>query len=384
MTVRVMQWADGERGQKRWMVDVRARRADGSKVRDRKIVEGPRNMATAWGERRQAVLLGELRAPAAEDGPAKVMTVAQWAPIFVARHYQGKKQSAIDAATSIVETHIVPFAGSRPLDTLKQSVVDDLETTWRKGGYRETKRDRTIGVPTEKTVNNRKVVLISMLKYAVACAEETGLRKMPCKIKLAKIDTQRAPDFYEPELYAKIVETASKLNDPRCLAVVLLGGDAGLRVSEIIAAKRTDANYRTGKITPRSSVYQRSLAERFEDATKGGEEKPVKMTARLADALRALPATGEYLIHDDEGGPLTMKAIKWLVMRVERAAGLPVKGAVHVFRHTYASHLAMANVPVRQIMAMCRHKNLATTLRYMHLARDGQDHAVSALEKLRG
>src|ERR1017187_1185373 len=143
MTVRVTAWTVGERGQKRWMVDVRARRADGSKVRDRKVIEGPRSVGQAWGDRRQSVLLGELRASEPKAGPGKALTVAEWAP-KMERHYQGGKQSATDSALGILATHIVQHIGNVRLDAVKQSVADKLETKWRAGGYPELKRDRVI------------------------------------------------------------------------------------------------------------------------------------------------------------------------------------------------------------------------------------------------
>jgi integrase len=358
---------------------VRATRADGSKVRDRRVVEGTQTAAQGWAERRLAVLVGELRAPALM---AKVLTVAEWAPTF-ARHYQGSKPSAADSAKGIVATHIVQHIGSVRLDLVNQSIVDGLEQTWRKGGYPELKRKRTIkGTSAAKTINNRKMVLISMLKYAVECSSESGLIALPCKVKLAKVDGQKAPRFYEVEEYARIVDAASKMKDKRALAIVLMGGDAGLRVSEMLALKRADI--RGGKITIRTSVYERTTKDRVEGTPKGGLEKTIPMTARLAEALVDVPTKGDYVLHHADASPLTWRAITWIVRKVERAAGLTETGNVHVLRHTYCSHLAMANVPARQIMELARHVDLATSLKYMHLAKDGAGLAVSALEKLRG
>ena len=36
----------------------------------------------------------------------------------------------------------------------------------------------------------------------------------------------------------------------------------------------------------------------------------------------------------------------------------------HTLRHSYATWLAEASVPIRSIMALCGHKNIVTTLRY--------------------
>jgi integrase len=373
------------------MVDVRTRRADGGKVRDRKIVEGPQTMARQWGERRQAVLLGELRAPeptkieAENDGePKKVMTVAQWAPLME-RHYQGKKQSAIDSAMGILWTHIVQRVGHLRLDQIRQSVMDALEATWRTGGYTEIKRDRAIK-PTRsrKTINNRKMVVLTMLKYAIDCADESGLAAMPCRIKLAKVDAQKVPRFYEVETYEQIVEGAAKMRDPRALAIVLLGGEAGLRVGEMMALKWPDVSYRSRRVTIRASLYQRTVDQTFEDATKGGLEKPIPMSRRLVAAMRKLERikNGDHVLQS-EGKAMTWRAVTWIMKKIERAVGLPETGALHVLRHTYCSHLAQAGVPARTIQEMGRHADLSTTMRYMHLARDAKENAIERLDKLR-
>jgi integrase len=374
------------------MVDVRVRRADGTKARDRKIVEGPQTAARGWGERRQAVMLGELhgsgwRGP--EGSPssgAAVLTVSEWSTTFLTRHYMGSKASASDAARSIIETHVVPHVGALPLSRLTTSAVDELEATWRAGGYKEKNRDRLIRpCASTKTINNRRMVVLSLLKYAIACSDETGLTAMPCTIKLAKVDTQKAPAHYSVEEYLSIIGAAKSIDDRRHLAIVLLGGDAGLRRGEMLSLRWRDVNYKTGKITVRESVYQRTITDRVASETKGGLERPVRMTARLGAALKAMPK-GEpdgYVLPGDAEQAITQKTLQVMMQRIERAAGLPQTGRVHVLRHTFCSHLAMAGVPVRTIMDMARHANLTTTLRYMHLAKDAQDSAVVALERLR-
>ncbi len=75
------------------------------------------------------------------------------------------------------------------------------------------------------------------------------------------------------------------------------------------------------------------------------------------------------------------------MQRVERAAGFSEEkqiGAIHVLRHTYASHLAMANVPARTIQELARHADLATTMRYMHLSKDAKEEGIAKLQALRG
>ena len=372
------------------MVDVRTQRADGSKVRDRRIVEGPQSRAQAWGDKRQAVLLGELHAPSPpelEPEPTRVLTVAEWAPTMT-RYYQGRKYSSVDNAQTLIRTHIVPQIGHLPLDRVTDSVKDELEATWRRGGYLEVNRRGTRQIkPTasKKTINNRKQVLLSVLKYALSCSDESGLKSMPCTIKLAKVDVQRAPKFYEVDVYGQLVAAAAKVNDPRAMVVVLLGGDAGLRGGEMVSLRWSDVNMGARRLTVAKATYERTVHDRVEDETKGGKEKPVPMSPRLLKALKKLqPTDHEHVLVNKDGKPLSWRELTGVIMKAERACGMPKRqGLLHVLRHTYVSHLALAGVPAITIKEMARHEHLMTTQKYMHLSKDAKEEGIKALTRLR-
>jgi site-specific recombinase XerD len=51
----------------------------------------------------------------------------------------------------------------------------------------------------------------------------------------------------------------------------------------------------------------------------------------------------------------------------------------HDLRHTFASRLVMAGVPLRAVQVLIGHKRIETTLRYSHL---GEDHLRNAVERL--
>ena len=69
------------------------------------------------------------------------------------------------------------------------------------------------------------------------------------------------------------------------------------------------------------------------------------------------------------------------MMRVQRRAKLRATGGLHILRHTFCSHLAMRGAPALSIQKLAGHKNMQTTLRYMHLAPGETDRAIRLLDR---
>jgi integrase len=163
------------------------------------------------------------------------------------------------------------------------------------------------------------------------------------------------------------------------LVVVLLGGDAGLRMGEIRAIRRQDV------LGDRLWIQRsRDTEEDIEHATKGRQARMVPMTSRLREAIKALPAglQDTHVLLDRWGQPLTPKEVRGHALRAEKEAGLSGTGSCHRLRHTYCSMLAMAGVPARTLQELAGHESLTTSQRYMHHAPSAGQDAVAALEKM--
>jgi integrase len=205
---------------------------------------------------------------------------------------------------------------------------------------------------------------------------------MPCTIQLLKVDDQAEAAFYEHDTYERIVEAARQV-DPRIHAAVLLAGDGGLRRGEIIALELTDVDFKAARMIVRRNVFIQRAVE-YVDSVKGGKAKPIPLTSRLLDALKEVRhLRGPRVFYTDEGQSLTPKILKLWVMRAERRAGLPETGRLHIARHTFASHLAMAGVPARTIQDLARHSSLSTTARYLHLSPSATAEGIAMLDRSR-
>jgi integrase len=396
MSVRVFPWS--KRGKSGFEIDIRITWPEGGKdrVRLKSPVTG-REASKRWGIAREVAILREGKANftktsepppdgSGNDGPSnetacapkstkkKTATLAEFAPRFLREFAaaNGQHQAGIDAKESILRLHLVPHLGPKPLDEILTADVQRLKAIYREGIPGKVK-------PTNeaKTINNRLTVLNKLLKVACEWGE---IPSMPCTIRLLKVAEGEAL-FYEQAVLDRIYEAAAKVGTD-AYVMALLGGDAGLRRGEMLGLNKTDIDYKRRQILVQRHVYKGK-----EGPPKNGKPRYVPMTQRLMSALRAHGhLRGERVLYFCEVAsgrwrPLTPKVARMMAIKIEKAAGLPVTGRLHVLRHTFCSRLAMANAPVRTIQELAGHQSLTTTLRYMHLAHGAKHQAIELLDK---
>ena len=338
-----------------WQVDIRLVLPDGRRFRERKVFKTASKSATQrWGQERERHLL--------RSGPPQhtkeVPTLAVFAPTFLEGHARANRQkpSTIAAKEMILRVHLVPRLGSGRLDTITNEQVQQLK--------------RALSAKTAKTVNNVLTVLNVLLKTAV---EWAILKQMPCTIRLLPVPKTSAT-FHDFDDYEQLVDTARR-SDWQIYLIVLLGGEAGLRCGEMLALEWADVD-----LTARQLCVRRSDWEGHVTVPKGGRQRYVPLTIRLAKALRAYRhLSSPRVLCQQDGSPLTRKTVQNWMRRVTRHARITGNG-VHMLRHTFCSHLAMRGAPARAIQELAGHQDLTTTQRYMHLSPAAIDGAIRLLD----
>lgn len=223
--------------------------------------------------------------------------------------------------------------------------------------------------------NNVLNVLSTALEFAKD--EQKYITEIPCTIKMLDRKS-REMEFHEVDVYERLVTAAATL-DPRTLIVVLLGGDAGFRIGEIVALERNNIDYQRRYIVVEQREYRGEL-----DVPKGREKNnKVNMSTRLVDALQAHRGKGRRVLQRDDGRPITRRIASRWIEHAERKAGLPVTGKLHILRHTFASHLAAAGAPESVIGALAGHGDPQTTKRYIHQVAGVGRSAIELLEQSR-
>jgi integrase len=113
--------------------------------------------------------------------------------------------------------------------------------------------------------------------------------------------------------------------------------------------------------------------------TKNGEDR----TVRLCDRACAILAS----LGPKEAGPVfkykgkAIRSVRTSFIAARKASGLD-DVRFHDLRHTFASRLVQAGVPLYDAGQLMGHKSLEMVQRYAHLAPDYQERAIAALNEI--
>jgi integrase len=298
-------------------------------------------------------------------------TLVQWIDMFVREHSEAKglQPSTIREQRSAFRRYVIPALGeSTPIDKIGTPHFYQL---------RGALTDRKLAPSTVKNV-------MSVLRCATLFFyERQGIDAPTIKVPAVKVP-KRPPKFWEPPQYRALVQAAHE-QGPVAVAMILLMGDCGLRVGEVIALEWSHLRWQ-----PKPQiVIQRSFTDGHFGPPKNGTPRTVPMSARVTAALRSLVRPiGDGLVFvrelDGQITNMTRSAVSWIVCKAERSAGLPGKhddGQLHRLRHTFITRVAASGAPARVIQELAGHASIATTLHYMHVIPGAKDDAIAALER---
>jgi len=200
---------------------------------------------------------------------------------------------------------------------------------------------------------SRNVILASL-----RLAFRTLIRRDPTAgIPQAKVP-RHMPAILSGSEVRRLLEATTSL---KYRAIFMLAYGAGLRVSEVLALETGDID------SERMLIHVR--------AGKTGE-RYVMMSPRLLAALRAywrafrpegpllFPGRGRKGAPD---APLSRVAVRKVLVKAARAAGISKPVSPHILRHSFATHLLDAGADVRTVQVLLGHAHIETTTAYLHL-----------------
>ncbi|MBA3391170.1 MAG: tyrosine-type recombinase/integrase [Deltaproteobacteria bacterium] len=291
---------------------------------------------------RHAVI--EKHAPDSLKPKAKVPTFGEFFDgRYWTEHAIGEKENREGTRAekkAIFARHLGSLAGLA-LDLIDTGAVNQLRAELKE------KLGRTGKPLSEKTRANILNVVSNVLKYAGEC----GVLANAPRVKVKK-PTSPETETWDFEQYGRLLGAAIQIGGPMHTAV-LLAGDAGFRIGEILALNpATDVDFVAGTAT-----ISRQMRRGAVGVPKGGKPRIVPLTPRLVERLRTMK--------DEPSIGLTEGDAKHEIYSLHKLAGLP-QSSWHRCRHAWATHAALLGVSPMWLRRWGGWSGLEMVLRYVH------------------
>lgn len=242
--------------------------------------------------------------------------------------------------------YIVPWFGSQDIRHIGPEDVAELQSSIASGR-------------SPKTVNNTVGVLSTMMTAAVHWGYADGnpcegIRPVPSAPQSFDWYTQRETDTFLSHVMC---------HRPQWHAFFAMALWTGMRQGEQTALQWGDLDLNGGRVTIRRAYTEGKLG-----TPKNGRARTLQMPKALVEVLRQHPRTlrSELVFPSSTGRYATNNLYTSRLRMMSKLCPLR-RIKWHELRHSYASQLATAGVPIAVIQQLMGHSDLKTTMRYAHL-----------------
>jgi integrase len=160
---------------------------------------------------------------------------------------------------------------------------------------------------------------------------------------------------------------------PFVLPLFAFAAFTGARRSEILRSQREDFDFETGQVLIREKKKSRTRKLTFRQVSLHARLKRI-----MRDWFQAHPG-GSFTIVTPNGLPLTPSEANNVFGRAVRGSKWEVMKGYHVFRHSFASNLALKGTHPSVIDALMGHQTEEMRRRYRHLFPEETRSAIDSL-----
>jgi integrase/recombinase XerD len=227
--------------------------------------------------------------------------------------------------------------------------VEEMEKTDLEA-FIEHEQDRGLKLSTVRT----RVAVVKAFFHFLMERGVIGDDVYPWRLKMKLPET--LPRAMDPDDVARLLSVQGSVRDR---AMILLLLRTGMRIGELLNTKVLDVNMREQKIL----IYE---------AEKNQRGRVVFFCDDAKEALKAwlneMDTDKEFVFYGYRGNPLTYPAARMVFVKYLEKAGISQKGyTLHCLRHTYATDLLNARMPLECLEKLLGHTSLEVTRRYARL-----------------
>jgi site-specific recombinase XerD len=187
------------------------------------------------------------------------------------------------------------------------------------------------------------------------------------------VPAKRSGKLPEPLSRGEISRLLEAARNPkhRVLLMTTYGGE--LRVSELVCLQPAD-------------IHSERMLIRINQG-KGRKDRYTLLSPRLLEELRAYwrkYRPQRWLFEGAKAGcHLVVGTAQKIFEHAKERAGIQHGQGIHSLRHSFATHLMEAGVPLPVIQRLMGHSSLSTTAKYLHVTSQHLDSIRSPLDLLR-
>ena len=270
-----------------------------------------------------------------------------------------KANTLRQAAISLEQ--FLSFFANRGNTVLEQLSREDIEA------FVEALQDRGLK-PT--TVNTRLRNVYAFMRYLIIEYRGFDWGLMERKVKLKLPD--RLPRAIDQQHLDQLL---GAIDDCRDRALILLLLRSGMRIGELLNCKLQDIDLNEQKIL----IYQ-------SDKTAVGRAVYYSTDAQqaLLAWLKVRDTGKQHLFYGQKDKPLCYEAARAIFQRCLQRADLQYSGySLHCLRHTFATGLLNAKMPLECLRVLLGHSNLEITRRYARLSdKTREEEYFAAMERI--
>jgi integrase len=324
----------------------------------------------------------------------------RWLPVQQAR----LRTSTYDSYRRNIDLHVIPALGERLLDRLTVEDIDVFyatlltsgdKRTRRGGGDKRTRRgDDGKGRPkglSPKSVHNIHVMLNKALgdaarkgtvvRNVVALADAPSLRaRKRAEIKAWEID--------------QLAAFLDAISSHRLAPAFFLLANTGMRRGELLGLRWCDLDLDAGRLSVRQALVSVAYDVEISDVKTGTGRRTIDLDDGTVQVLRdwfkvrteesdgVVPAHDDLVFVKPDGSWVHPDIFSQVFDRQVAKLSVPTI-SLHDLRHTHATLLLKAGVPVKVVSERLGHANVAFTMNvYQHVLPGMQAEAAATFAQL--
>lgn len=162
------------------------------------------------------------------------------------------------------------------------------------------------------------------------------------------------------------------VDNPKHLCIIYMLYGSGLRAGEVLSLELADIYWDRKQVLVKGA--------------KGKKDRVVQISNTLIGQMSAYFDTYQpvqYLFEGaKKGRPYSYSSLRQVIQRARKKANISKRVTAHVMRHSFATHHMDNGVPLPYIQEMLGHKDIKTTMIYMHITRNTVGSFQSPLDEI--